>query len=337
MTMTTTSIVLLALLAQAAPAAPAQDKAKAKALLGEGTSLYDKGDYTGALEKFHAAYAAYASAKIWFNIGQANRDLGRPVDALEAFEKFLTGVPDAAPEDKADAQASVAEIQSRLGQLKIVCETPGSEISVDGKAVGPAPLAKPVWVAPGTHQVLAMKQGAAPVVESAEVSAGGTTTVVLRGAQPPAPAPPPAAPALVEPEMPAVPAAPVAPPVEVVAAPAPARTVSSEARQGGHTWTWVMGSSTVLLTGAAAAVGFSVKSRFEELRDSCGLGSTAKLGCSEEDISSLRTRRNIANVLWGVAGAAAVTTIVLLFVEGRPVAVAPVVGETTGMVARMEF
>jgi hypothetical protein len=42
-------------------------------------------------------------------------------------------------------------------------------------------------------------------------------------------------------------------------------------------------------------------------------------------------------VLWGLAGAAAVTTGVLFFVEGRSVAVAPMAGEATGMLARMEF
>jgi len=182
--MTTTSLILFVLLAQAAPAAPpAQDKAKAKSLLGEGTSLYEKGDYTGALDKFHAAYAAYSSPKIWFNIGQANRDLGRPVEALDAFQKFLDGAPDAAPEDKADAQASVAELQKRLGQLTIVCETAGAEINIDGRVLGPAPLAKPIWATPGWHQVTALQKGAAPAVEGVEVKAGTSTTVVLRPAQ----------------------------------------------------------------------------------------------------------------------------------------------------------
>jgi hypothetical protein len=44
-----------------------------------------------------------------------------------------------------------------------------------------------------------------------------------------------------------------------------------------------------------------------------------------------------ANALWGLAGAAAVSTGILFFIEGRPVAVAPMAGEATGMLARMEF
>ena len=90
MTLTTTSIVLFVWLAQSAtPARETENKAKAKVLVAEGSVLYKRGDYVGALESFEAAYAAFPSPKLWFNIGQANRDLGRPVEALSAFEKFV--------------------------------------------------------------------------------------------------------------------------------------------------------------------------------------------------------------------------------------------------------
>jgi hypothetical protein len=325
MTMSPASIVFAVLIAQATAAAPTgQDKAKAQQLLGEGATLYEKGNYTGALEKFHAAYATYSSAKIWFNIGQANRDLGRPVEALEAFQRFLDGVPDAASEDKADAQASLAELQKKVGQLTIVCETAGATLSLDGTPLGPAPLAKPVWATVGTHQVTAVAKDAPPAVESVEVSAGENTTVVLKGA--PLPLLPGPAP-LVQP-------APMAQsPVEVATMPPP------ESGQGwwlGRKWTWVAAGSTVLLAGAAIGVGLSVNSRFDELDGSCGAGGTGK-GCDDGDITSLRTRKYLANALWGMTAAAAVTTGVLFFVEGRRVSVTPMAGETTGMLARMEF
>ena len=324
--MNITSFILLALFAQVLPPAPApQDKAKAQELLSDGAAMYDKGNYTGALEKFNAAYTAYSSPKIWFDIGQANRDLGRPVEALEAFQKFLDGAPKASPEDRADAQSSVAELQKRLGQLTIACDMAGMQISIDGKPLGPAPIAKPIWAVPGWHQVTAIQKGVAPAVESVEVSAGLNTMVVLKtGSLAGLRAPVGATPTLASP-----------PSVELATTlPTP------EASQGwwlGHKWTWVAAGATVLLTGTAAIVGLSVNSRFDKLKNSCGSGSTMKSGCSDSDISLLRTRKTTANVLWGLAGAAAVTAGVLFYVEGRPVAVAPVAGETTGMVARVEF
>jgi hypothetical protein len=312
--MGTASIVLLALLAQRSPGPQDSAKTKAQELLGEGATLYEKGDYTTALEKFKAAYAAYSSPKIWFNIGQANRDLGRPVEALEAFQKFLNGVPDASPEDRADAQASLSELQRKLGQLTIVCETAGASLSLDGKALGTAPLAAPVWATPGTHQVTAIQQGAVPAVESVEISAEANTTVVLKIAAVGIPVVPP-------------------PPLVEVVAPPPD---SSPGWWFGRKWTWVAAGSTMALTGAAIGVGLSVRSRFDELDKSCGRGGTGQ-GCDEDDIRSLRTRKHLANGLWGAAAAAAVTTGVLFFIEGRRVAVAPMAGETAGLLARMEF
>jgi hypothetical protein len=115
-TMHATCLILLAILAQASPSTgDPQAKAQAQALLGQGTKLYQQGDVAGALEKFNAAYAAYPSPKLMFNIGQANRDLSRPVEAIEAFEKFLVGAADASPETIADARKSVAQLQREAG------------------------------------------------------------------------------------------------------------------------------------------------------------------------------------------------------------------------------
>ena len=68
--MTAPAIVMLALLAQAsAPTPDPQAKAMAQGLLDEGSRLYGKGDYAGAIERFNTAYAACSSPKLMFNIG----------------------------------------------------------------------------------------------------------------------------------------------------------------------------------------------------------------------------------------------------------------------------
>jgi tetratricopeptide (TPR) repeat protein len=106
-----TALILLTILAQASPSVgEAQEKAQAKSLLGQGTKLYEQNDFAGALEKFQAAYAVFPSPKLMFNIGEANRKLHRPVEALEAFERFLAGVTDA-PE-------KVAEVRTTMSQLR---------------------------------------------------------------------------------------------------------------------------------------------------------------------------------------------------------------------------
>ncbi|MGB8299255.1 MAG: PEGA domain-containing protein [Polyangia bacterium] len=330
--MCTSALVLLSLLAQVAPpAVDPQGKAQAQRLLTEGSTLYEKGDYAGALEKFTAAYSAYPSPKLMFNIGQADRDLSRPVEALEAFEKFLASDTNASPETTADARRAVAELQEQLGRIRVDCETSGAEVSLDGKSVGLTPLPDLIWATPGRHQITASHESMTPALENVDVTAGSVGTVtprLLPLASPVAAAPVP------EP-VPEPVAAPVPQELELQVSPAP-----SPARQGwwlGRKWTWLAAGSTVLLAVGAVAAGVAMQSRFDSLEKSCGSLSGKTSGCSQSEIDSVSWRGTTANVLWGLAAAGAVTTGVLFYVEGRAVTVSPLAGATTGFLAAVRY
>src|SRR5262245_51185950 len=163
-----------------APAGEAPAKARAQALLSEGTAAYGRGDYAGALERFTEAYKVFPSPKLWFNIGQANRDLGRPVEAVAAFDRFLRDAGDAPPETLAEARRSAAELKTKLGQIQITCATDGAEISVDGKSVGSAPLGEMVWTTPGRHQIAVQHEGYSPAIEEVAVETGAVATVDIQ-------------------------------------------------------------------------------------------------------------------------------------------------------------
>ena len=333
-------IVLVALAVEATTPAPTPaDKQKATALLREGNALYKQGDYTGALEKFQDAYAAVPSPKLLFNIGQAERDLGRNVEAIEAFDKFLTSAPDASPKALAEARAQVAELQKKVGRLQILCETTGATITLDGKDVGVAPLPSVLWTTPGRHMIAVTHPSGAPGITHAEVVAGGLQTVKVKLSPVTPVAPPPVAmnpapaatapPAVAEPK-----------PAPLHGAPgdgAPPSTDEDSALGRRWTWAWVATGSAVLFAGSAAVIGYGAKSHYDELRNTCGSGSAMRMGCDEGEISSLRHRILATNVLWGLAGAAAVTAGVLFVVEGQRVEVAPVAGITNGFVARVEY
>ena len=342
--MCTTALVLLSLLAQfSPPTADPQAKAQAQGLLNEGWTLYEKGDYGGALEKFNAAYAAYPSPKLMFNIGQANRDLSRPVEAMEAFEKFLASDTDASPETIATARKAVAELQEKLGRIRIDCATAGAEVNVDGKSVGLAPLRDPIWATPGRHLIAASHPTATPVLENVDVIAGSVGTVTLRF-RPPA-IPVAAAQPVPQPEVAQQPAPPK---LDLTASPEPAPAnidlgaspAPSPARKGwwlGRKWTWVAAGSTALLAAAAITAGVAMQSEFYSLDKSCGDTSGKSSGCSQGEIDSVSSRQITANILWGLAAAGAVTTGVLFYLEGKPVSAAPMAGGTTGFIATVRY
>jgi hypothetical protein len=324
MTMCATSLVLLTILAQASPwPADPQAKAQAQELLSQGSKLYHQGDLAGALEKFEAAYVAFSSPKLMFNIGQAKRDLGRPVEAVEAFQRFLAEAANVSPETMAEARNSVAELRGKLGRIRIDCEIAGAEIAIDGKSVGVAPLPDLIWATPGRHQVTAKHVGAAPAIEDVDVAAGSVSTVTMR-----------LLPLTVPMAVPA-PAPTAAPNLGLQAAPRPSSV--SEGWWLGRKWTWITAGSTALLAVGAITAGVLMQDKFDSLRSSCGAGNSLRPGCPQSDIDSVSSRQTVANVFWGLSAVAAVTTGVLFYFEGRPVTVAPVAGGTTGFIAAVRY
>jgi hypothetical protein len=93
----------------------------------------------------------------------------------------------------------------------------------------------------------------------------------------------------------------------------------------------------VLLAAGAITAGLVMQSKFDSSDKSCGSRSINRLGCPESDIAAVRSREITANVFWGLAGAAAVTTGALFYVEGRRISVSPLAGETTGIIATVRY
>lgn len=324
--MVAASLAVLALLAQSLPQSsnPA-DKAKAQGLLDEGSVLYKTGNYAGALSKFIDAYAAYPSPKLWFNIGQANREMGRPAEALEAFEKFLAGLSDGSVESLESARATVSELQKQLGRLHIECEATGAEVSLDGKIVGLTPLKGWLWTVPGSHTVTASRDHAAALAH-VDLAAGGAEIVAIRLEQASAAMPTEARPAEGG-----------AKSVELHADQHARPSATTEGGSGGRRWTWVAVGTTVLTAGGAITFGLLMQSKYDELKKSCGIASATHPGCSQSDLHSLNIRKNTANLLWGATGLAALASVVLFFAEGRAVTVAPMAGDIRGVMALTAF
>ena len=327
--MNITSLVVFALLAQAAQAS-VDAKSRAQALLREGTQLYEQGGYADALTKFEQAYALYPSPKLLFNMAKTARALGRPVDAIEAFERFLAEATDVPPEMVESAKRSVAELSLNVGSLMIDCGTAGAEISVDGKRIGLAPIMKLLRVVPGNHQVTATHPSALPAVENVVVAAGTAQTVAVR-LRPLAPS------AVVAPSLPPAVSAPAAAYDVQAARPATTPVAAGNGWWLGRKWTWVAAGSTVAFVTGAIIAGLAMESKFDELSGKCPSDVQAAPPCTSGDFNSLDARKNTANALWGLTAAAAVTTGVLFFVEGRPVTVMPVAGETTGLSANVRY
>lgn len=73
---------------------------------------------------------------------------------------------------------------------------------------------------------------------------------------------------------------------------------------------WVGVGVTAALVGGAITTGALARSKYNDLKGSCG--KTLE-GCSSGDIDGVKSRALVTNVLWGLAGAAAVGTGVMFY------------------------
>lgn len=126
----------------------------------QGVSELQAGDYLKALDLFQRAYALFPSPKILFNLGQVFRELGRIVDALDAYERFLRESAKGTESSLLDlARDQVVALKGKVATILVPVEEPGAAIFVDGKEVGITPMDVPYRVMPGTHAIEVRKGG----------------------------------------------------------------------------------------------------------------------------------------------------------------------------------
>jgi hypothetical protein len=187
---------LLLISLHAAPAVADVANKAARALFDEGNELAEKGKFVEALDRFRAAYALWANAKILLNIGTTLRQLGRNAEAADTYEKYLAS-PDADPKRLPEVKAALAETESKSSKLEITSKGKKRRVIVDGKLAGETDATIVVRVEPGSHTVLGDHETDNVITRNVAVAAGETRSVELSAAvvaAPPPPAPRPPAP-----------------------------------------------------------------------------------------------------------------------------------------------
>jgi tetratricopeptide (TPR) repeat protein len=184
-------------------------KAAARARFQKGVAAFDDRRYAEAADEFEAAYRLSPAFVVLYNIGQVDVILGRSVEAVDAFDKYLKQGAAAIPaERRREVEAEIEKQTARIGTIAARTIPDGAELRVDGALVGTTPLPKVVRVTAGHHTVAATMKGR--TTEVREVDVGGRAEIALEltlaaiSAETPAaapvaaPAPPPPAPPVIE-------------------------------------------------------------------------------------------------------------------------------------------
>jgi tetratricopeptide (TPR) repeat protein len=298
--------VLLAASTAAAPAsaeAPAPAAvARAKELFQAAQKLYKQGRYAEAVARFEEAYATRPHPSIFFNIGKCWEQLEETAKALRAYRDYLRLSPDAP--DRTAVSDAVANLERRLRekglqQLIVFSDPPGARVEIDGKDLGTAPVS--VELIAGNHRLAVRSDGYETAERTFAMAIARASEMTINLQPKGSMLPPPPVP-LVE--------APAAGPTEL-ARPSAALTPAPR----GRTWTWVAGGVAAGCLATGVGLGLAANGAAGELRTLTPARTREQADALAGQAGAMATG---ANVAYGVAAAAAVTAIVLYFIEGRP-------------------
>ncbi|APR75131.1 Dihydrolipoamide acetyltransferase [Minicystis rosea] len=167
-------------LADNPPQAPTKIRDRADELFSEGAKAYVAGRYAEAEQKLEEAWAIKRTHDIAGNLGVVKNKLGKPVDAAQYLAWSLLHFP---PTESRRARQGYADelekTRAEVGALRIRVNVAGAEVTVNGKAMGKAPLETEAFVSPGQASVAAQLEGYVTVQQSVSVVKGDTRDVTL--------------------------------------------------------------------------------------------------------------------------------------------------------------
>jgi hypothetical protein len=138
----------------------ASGKAEARAHFERGVQLGHAGDYQEAAAEFQRAYQISPHYAVLYNLAQAQIALGQPVEAIDTLRRYLLEGGANVPADRrAEVQDTIKQQEARVSTLTVETNVAGAAIVVDGVSVARSPLAGPLRVARGKHQVTAALDG----------------------------------------------------------------------------------------------------------------------------------------------------------------------------------
>jgi tetratricopeptide (TPR) repeat protein len=144
-------------LATRAAADNAADIELAKAHFRTGQIYYERGRYPDAAHEFEEAFRLSGHGDLLYNMGKAYDGGGDPARALEAYRRFIVAVPNSP--DRAAVRQRIAELEQKIARLEIVSNVDDATITVDSIRRGRTPMAAPIEVNPGPHELVASKEG----------------------------------------------------------------------------------------------------------------------------------------------------------------------------------
>jgi hypothetical protein len=137
-------------------------------------------DFAGALAEFGQAYTASNDPRLLFNMAICEKELHRYARMKSTLERFLReGGAAMTPETRATVDEALSAIRPLVASVQLTVSEAGATVSVDGDAVGTTPLAAPIMVELGKHQLSVKKAGFVTLEPTIETPGGSEAVLSL--------------------------------------------------------------------------------------------------------------------------------------------------------------
>lgn len=268
-------------------------------LVEKADRAHEIGHWDEAIESYAQAYQISGNVDLLFRLAETHREAGHDADAARIFRNYLRRAPQGS--NRATAETQIKAIEQRMRGAEVA--RPSGAVAAPTRpqqSVGPVTtLVPPSAVAPSSASAVAPPSASASTSRSAEPDLAQAEVVAPKPAEAPA--------VVVSRPVVAAPSGAPQPAVDLsVVAGGPAESQAPLPR-----WLpWTLSAAAVALGTTAIVSGLSASHRFDDLQSSCG--QTAG-GCTPEQISDVKSRARVANVLWALTGVAAVGAGVTIY------------------------
>jgi hypothetical protein len=296
----------------------AADIAQARDLFNEGTSLRDKGDTAGALEKLRAAHALAATPITGLELGRTYIAAGKLVEAREVL--LGVGRIPVSPQETARSAAArttaaqlAEQVRPRIARLGVHVTGAALDavtVSIDGATVASDALAAPRPVNPGKHQVVAVPSSGARAEATVDIKEGESRDVELHVTLAPSAGATAQDASSAQPG-PAGQAGPSGEPAR--GKELPNEPPAAAPRSGGRVLVWTGFGLAAAGVAAGAVTGILAMSKSSSVNDACH----NTLDCPrtvDSDLQTGRTMGTISTIAFAAAGGGAVLGVVALLV-----------------------
>jgi len=153
----------------------------ARAHVARGNDLASHNQYGAALREFSDAYETDPDFATLYNIGQCHVALGHPVEAIDAFTRYLRDGGDRVPSGRGDLLgAQIAMLESRIAELTIVIVGPDARVKLDGRDLGRSPVARPIRLGAGKYLVVVIPDTGPPVEREVDIAEAQRMKLTIR-------------------------------------------------------------------------------------------------------------------------------------------------------------